>query len=242
MKFRNHSVILLLVLLASCNPSPEKQAKDLLKKSIQAHEIGNSWENLESIKFSKWTRLLNEAGEIESETLQWNEFRFTPFFEGKITWEVDSVTHISYWDGAKMHYSVGGNEIKNPDFLAQKKKDFDAAFYALAQPWKLLDEGPTLRHEGMKTLENGELVEVIAVDYGKDADLWWYYFDRPDNRLVANEVQLKDHRSLIYDLSFQTSGGLLLHGERESFRVNEEGDILFLRAEYRYSDYELVFK
>jgi hypothetical protein len=242
MNTKNILFILLIFLLASCAPSSEKQAIELLQKSIKAHETSNSWGNLQAIKFRKWTRLLNENGEVESETDQFNEFRLSPFFEGKISWEVDSIAHVSTWDGSMMRYTMGGNEVKNPDFLAQKKKDLDAAFYALAQPWKLLDEGPKLRYEGQKTLENGTLVEVIAVDYGADADQWWYYFDPKSFLMIGNEVQLKDHRSLIYDLSYDDSSGLLLHGTRESFRVNESGERLYLRAEYRYTEYELIFE
>lgn len=235
------SIIFLLVLFASCTPSPEQQAKDLLQKSIKAHELSNSWGNIKAIKFRKWTRLLDENGAIESETDQLNEFRLTPFFEGKISWEADSITHVSTWDGSKMRYTMGGNEVQNADFLAQKKKDFDAAFYALAQPWKLLDEGPKLSYQGQKTIENGTVIEVIAVDYGVDTDQWWYYFDPISFRMIGNEVQLKDHRSLIYNLTYDESSGLLMHGTRESFRVNEAGERLYLRAEYRYSDYEILF-
>jgi hypothetical protein len=233
--------ILFVILLTGCTPSPEKQAVELLQKSIKAHESSNSWGNLKAIKFRKWTRLLNENGEVESETEQLNEFRLVPFFEGKISWEVDSIAHVSTWNGIMMRYTMGGNEVKNSNFLAQKKKDLDAAFYALAQPWKLLDEGPRLSYEGQQRLKNGTLAEVIAVDYGVEADQWWYYFDPNTFLMIGNEVQLKDHRSLIYNLSYDDSSGMLMHGKRESYRVNDSGKRLYIRAEYRYSAYELVF-
>jgi hypothetical protein len=232
-------VLLLSFLLSACNPSPEKQARALLKKSIAAHGGADSWEAIQGLKFHKWTRLLNEDGSVESEMDQWHEFRFQPYFEGKITWTKDSITHVSIWDGSTMSYFLGGNEVKNEGFLASKKKDFDAAFYAVAQPWKLLDEGAKLSYEGQKMIENGKFVEVIRVDYGQDADTWWYYFDLENSEMIGNEVQLKDHRSLVYNLSFEEVEGFKLHGKRESWRVNEKGEKLFLRAEYRYSDYQL---
>ncbi|SEF99701.1 hypothetical protein [Algoriphagus boritolerans] len=228
-----------IVLGFSCTPSPEKQAKALIAKSIVAHGGAESWNDMSSLKFRKWARLLNEDGSVESELDQWHEFRFQPYFEGKITWTKDSITHRSIWDGAKMSYFMGENEIKNESFLAAKKKDFDAAFYAVAQPWKLLDEGTTLTYEGQRTLENGNLAEVIRVDYGQEADIWWYYFDPETFGMIGNEVQLKDHRSLVYNLSFEEVNGFKLHGKRESWRVNEKGEKLFLRAEYRYSEYQI---
>jgi hypothetical protein len=232
---------LALVFKFSCSPSPEEQAQILLEKSMMAHGGADKWSEISSMKFRKWTRLLNEDGSVESELDQWHEFRFKPFFEGKITWTKDSVSHVSTWDGSQMRYFMGENEVKNEGFLASKKKDFDAAFYTVSQPWKLLDEGAKLLYEGQKTLENGKLVEVIRVDYGPDSDVWWYYFDPETFEMVGNEIQLKDHRSLVYNLSFEEVEGLKLHGKRESYRVNEQGEKLFLRAEYLYSQYEIEF-
>jgi hypothetical protein len=185
--------------------------------------------------------MLDSAGNIESELDQWHEFRFAPRFEGKISWTKDSIAHWMSWDGATFRYQMGENEVLNPDFLAAKKKDFDAAFYTVAQPWKLLDKGGKLTYEGTKKLDTGKEVASIRVDYGPDADTWWYYFDSKSFEMLGNEVQLKDHRSRIYDLSSAQAEKMIFHGTRESWRVDEAGKRLFLRAEYRYSNYELQY-
>ena len=232
-------LILSLALQIACTKSPEQQAQNLLEKSIKAHGGQEAWENISQLKFRKWSKLLDENGNVESELDQWHEFRFKPFFEGKITWEKDSLKHEIHWDGAKIRYRMGENEVQNESFLAAKKKDFDAAFYTVAQPWKLMDKGGKLIYEGKRTLENGTEVESIRVDYGSDSDTWWYFFDPETFLMVGNEVQLKDHRSLVYDLSGEEVNGLNLHGTRESWRVNEKGERLFLRAAYRYSQYQI---
>ena len=185
--------------------------------------------------------MLDAEGKIESELDQGHEFRFSPRFEGNISWTKDSIVHGMSWDGATFRYQMGENEVLNADFLASKKKDFDAAFYTVAQPWKLLDKGGSLFYEGIKKLENGKEVASIRVDYGPNSDTWWYYFDPTTYLMLGNEVQLKDHRSFIYDLSTEQAEDLLFHGKRESWRVDEEGNRLFLRAEYRYSNFELVY-
>ena len=238
------NTVLLFVLLISwsaCAPNPVDQAMDLMEKSIEAHGGKEGWEKLEGIKFRKWTRLLDAEGNIESELDQWHEFRFTPRFEGKISWTKDSIAHWMSWDGATFRYQMGDNEVLNPDFLSAKRKDFDAAFYTVAQPWKLLDKGGKLINEGKKILDTGKEVESIRVDYGPDTDTWWYYFDPKEYVMVGNEVQLKDHRSRIYDLSSEKAEKMLFHGKRESWRVDAAGNRLFLRAEYRYSNFELVY-
>lgn len=234
-------VFLGLVLQFSCGNSPEKQARELVEKSIAAHGGAEKWSEISSLKFRKMTRLFHEDGSVESELDQWHEFRFKPFFEGKITWTKDSIPHVSTWDGTQMQYFMGGNEVKNDGFLASKKKDFDAAFYAVSQPWKLLDEEVKLIYEGQKTLESGKSVDVIRVDYGPDSDIWWYYFDPETAEMIGNEIQLKDHRSLVYNLGIEEVEGLKFHGKRESFRVNEQGEKLFLRAEYLYSEYQIHY-
>jgi hypothetical protein len=233
--------LVILFAFIACTPSPEEQALALLDKSIAAHGGKEGWENLKGIKFQKWTRMLDAEGNVESELDQWHAFRFNPRFEGKISWTKDSIPHSMSWDGAVFRYQMGENEVLNPDFLASKKKDFDAAFYTVAQPWKLLDNGGKLIYEGKKTLENGKEVESIRVDYGPDSDIWWYYFDPITYVMVGNEVKLKDHRSLVYDLASEQTDKLLFHGTRESWRVDESGKRLFLRAEYRYSNFELLY-
>ncbi|GAB3218422.1 hypothetical protein J0A67_02710 [Algoriphagus aestuariicola] len=237
------SLLLLLCLFSlwSCEPSPEKKAKELIERSIEAHGGSEAWEKISILKFRKKTRLYNEDGTVESELDQEMEFRLKPRLEGKITWEKDSIKHVLSWDGVQMRYFMGENEVKNPAFLASKKKDFDAAYYTISQPWGLLGDGATLTYEGQKTLENGKTVESVRVDYGSDTDLWFYYFDPNSVVMVGNEVHAKDHRSLIYDLSLVEHDGLKFHGQRDSWRIDERGKRLFLRAEYVYSDYEITY-
>jgi hypothetical protein len=234
-------LITLLAFGFGCAKSTEKQAHEILEKSIEAHGGSEKWEKVTSLKFRKWTRLLTDSGTVESELDQVLEFRMKPYFEGKITWIKDSLVHVSTWDGAQMNYSMGGNEIQNADFLKAKKADFDAAFYAVAQPWKLMDEGAKLSYEGQKILENGQLAEVVLVEYGPESDSWWYYFDPTSFQLIGNEVQLKDHRSLIYTLTYEQAGDLVLHGKRVSYRINERGEKLYTRAEYLYSEYVITY-
>jgi len=53
-----------------------------------------------------------------------------PFFEGKISWVVDSISHVSQLGiGTMMHYTMGGMRYKNLISLSQKEERFDAAFF-----------------------------------------------------------------------------------------------------------------
>ena len=241
----NHKSLLsflLIFLFFSCTPSPEEQALELVEKSIEAHQLTKKWEDVTSIKFKKLTRVLDENGGVESELEQWIEFRMKPYFEAKLTWTKESISHIVNFNGSRMSYQMGENSIQNEGFLKAKKAEIDAAFFAFAQPWNLLDENANFTYEGQKTLEEGKLVESIRVDYGPDSDVWWFYFDPTSSRLIANELHAKDHKSLFENLSYEETTGIILAKDRKSYRIDEKGKKLFLRAEYVYSDYQVTFK
>ncbi|MHA7128949.1 hypothetical protein [Algoriphagus namhaensis] len=235
-------LLMLSFLVFACGKNPNSEALALLKKSAEAYGGQDKWEQVEQIEFRKWTQLLDSAGNIESEVDQLQQFRLLPYFEAEISWEKDSITHLSRWDGQKMFYQMGSNEIQNPDFLAQRKKDIDAAFYAFAQPWKLIDDpAAQLQFLGERDFE-GKPALTIQVDYGPDSDIWWYYFHPETFLILGNEVQLKDHRSLLVNGPLESVDGMLFHGPRKSYRVDENGNKLYLRADYRYSDYRIAYQ
>ena len=109
-----------------------------------------------------------------------------------------------------------------------------------------MDKGVILSHEGMDTLEDGQEVEVIKAVYNADknphhtqSDVWWYYFDAKDARMVAYFIQHDDHYSYIKNLAYTTVGGFLLPTQRGSYRVDADRKILFTKAEYEYSNWQV---
>ncbi|WP_373397599.1 hypothetical protein V8V91_24095 [Algoriphagus halophilus] len=91
-------------------------------------------------------------------------------------------------------------------------------------------------------MASGQLAEVVRVDYGPEEDVWWYYFDPVSYQMLGNEVQLKDHRSLVENDTMEQAGPFLLYGKRTSYRINEKGEKLYVRAEYQYSDFEITLE
>lgn len=242
-KFSFTLIVLVLAAMLSCKPEKERKAHKIIKKAIEAHGGQKTWDQLELLKFKKKTTLLREDGSVESEMVQDIQFRLIPYFEGSVSWESDDLMHIFFFDGAKSSYFVGENAVQNQDFLVSKKRDFDALFYVIAQPWKLLeDEGALRTYEGQKLIPSGVNAEVVKVDYGPDEDLWWYYFDPVSFEMLGNEVQLSDHQSFVENNSMVKENPFLFYGERTSYRVDERGNKLYVRAKYGYSDFELLLK
>lgn len=236
------SIIFLIYNCLSCSESRDKMAVSLIKKSIEAHGGQNSWESLQSFSMKKESRLFKENGETESFSIQDNEFRLKPFFEAKMTWEKDSIHHRLIFDGITTRYWMGENEIKNEGFLESKKKDIDAAYYVMTKPFDLLGSEKNLTYLGLTHLPDGKAVETVQVIDGDphDAttDIWWYFLDPETFRLVAYKVKTSDHYSLVYNLDWDNSTGILFPTKRESYRVDSLGNHLYLRAAYSYGDYK----
>lgn len=201
-----------------------------------------NWENISSIKFKKWTRLLDDSGAVESESEQWVEFRLKPYFEAKLTWTKDSILHVINFNGSKTSYQMGANSIENPGFLKAKRAEIDAAFFAFAEPWDLLDENANLSFEGQNTLGGDKSFESIRVDYLSNAKSSWIYIDPVSFKVEAIESQEKDHKSLLEIVTRDESTGLLFPKEQKSYRIDDSGKKLFLQAEYLYSNYQVTFE
>ena len=232
-----------IFLLFSCS-TRDKQAVDIVEKSIEAHGGMKAWEEVQSIAMVRDIWMFDEAGNTESYVRQENEFRLQPFFEAKMNWERDSIPHRVHFDGVTTRYVMGENEILNEGFLQSKKRDLDAAFYVLSKPFDLLEKGKHLEYQGREELAGGIPVETVKVIDGDPTDsrtdIWWYYFDPKTFEIVAYKVKTSDHYSLVYNQGWDKSTGLLLPARRESFRVDMEGNHLYKRAIYGYGKYEVV--
>jgi hypothetical protein len=242
MKFRPVCIIAILIgLFTCCTPSAEKKAKAIIEKSIIAHGGGETWKSLNSFSLEKESWLFLENGGVETHSVQNLEFRHQPFFEAKITWKKDSLVHKVIFDGDKTRYWMGENEIQNEGFLASKKKDIDAAYYVLTKPFDLFEQTKKLEYQGVHKLEDGREVETVQVIDGDPndpaVDIWWYYFDKESFQIIGYKVKTSDHFSMVYNLDWDNSTGILFPKKRESFRVDSLGNHLYLRAKYDFRTY-----
>lgn len=234
--------LLILFISISCSSGRDKEAISRIEKSIEAHGGQMAWNQLQTFSMEKESWLYFEDGQIESHSLQQNEFRLKPYFEAKMSWEKDSITHKVIFDGIRTQYLMGENDIRNEGFLSSKKKDIDAAYYVMTKPFDLLDVGKQLSYLGLSKLPDGKEVETVKVIDGDpenpETDIWWYFFDPEDFRIVAYKAKTSDHFSLVYNLEWDNSTGILFPAKRESYRVDSLGNHLYLRAEYAYRSYK----
>ncbi|UZD22725.1 hypothetical protein PBT90_04735 [Algoriphagus halophytocola] len=242
MNYRYLPIFTLVFLIFSCQANSEKQAQEYILQAIDAHELDGNWDKVSAVKFKKHTRFLDEKGTVESEMEQWVEFRLKPYFEGRLSWEKDSISHVANFNGSKMSYQMGENEIQNQGFLKSKRAEIHAAFCAFGQPWRLLDENVHPAFEGQKVLSDGQTVDAIRVYFIPDSDVWWFYFDPESKSIIGYEKHTENQNSLVENVSYQEAAGLNLVHKQKVYKVDEVGRKLFLQAEYQYSDYQVTYE
>ncbi len=214
-----------------------------LKKSFKTLGGLDNWQNKKELHYQKHSKLVLESGEIESDVIQQHDYYFDKNPIINISWETDGQVH-------KIK-SIDGNAVKNIDGKIDETAKTSSlnttvtvARFVIEVPFKMLDKGVILSHEGMDTLEDGHKVEVIKAVYNADknvhhtkSDTWWYYFDADDSRMVAYFIQHDGRYSYIKNLSYTEAGGFIFPKTRGSYRADKDRNILFTRAEYEYRDW-----
>lgn len=119
--------------------------------------------------------------------------------------------------------------------------------YVIGIPFKLLDPGVQLQYNGITKIDQTD-VYVVQATYNPSAssnhstpDIWWYYFDTSDYRVLHNKVKTSDHWAWIDNLTFDKSGSILFNKHRKSYRCDSLGNKLYLRAEYFYGNYKVKY-
>lgn len=236
--------VLLCIVFISCNTTKEdSKAYEIVKKGIEAHGGITAWENINSLSFDKTTMLYLEDGSIERRLDQRQTFNFKPELSGAIqNFKDPEKSGYTYKNGLffrTINDSVW--QVKDEKEIAALNYSFFAAHYVTCQPFGLLSDAAVLSYGGETTVNNRRchIINVLYKDDDKDADKWSYLFDAETYEVVANKVVLTDHTSWIENLTFDTSTGLKFNEQRKSYRLNENGEKTYLRAEYFYKNYKV---
>lgn len=221
----------------------DNKIKTILTQAMETTGGLDNWINKKSIQFKKYFALYDEQGNTEQAVYQKHIYQSYPNKSIHISWEKDSLMHEIKRKEGKITKFVNGqiDTTANPTSL---KNTVLSATFVTNIPFNLLDKGVELSYDGSDVLEKNEAVEVIKAVYNPEKhdnhstpDIWWYYFNKKDSRLVAYMVKHADHYSYVKNLSYLEKDGFLFCGKRQSFRVDSERNILYLRAEYEYSDF-----
>ena len=234
-------LVCLIAILVFTNCSKHQlSAETIVKNSIEKHGGAKAWSSLKRLSFDKKVTLFLKDGIIESSIKTHQEFTFYPNLKGKITWNVNDKKNSILYNNAAVLKFVNDSLITNPKDLQIATNSFNAALYLISQPFNFLNENTIITFLGVVHLENRKVygVKVTYSNDTKEADKWFYYFDLKTFKMIANKVILKDHTSLVENITFDTSTDFIFNQSRKSYRLNDTGDKTYLRATYFYDNFK----
>lgn len=222
----------------------DQKAKQVIEQAMAATGGLVNWEKKDRLKFRKWTRLYFEDGTIESDNTQTHVYMPEDIL---ISWQDDDGKHVIKADNKDKNYEkyVNGVKIK-PQSGTPLKNGLIAGAFVINIPFNLKDPGAQISYEGETTLRNGNRVHVVRAEYNGQQyknhttnDIWWHFFDV--NSFISRGYKVKhlDHISLIENESYQTENGFTFAKQRKSYRVDDLGEVMYLRAEYLYDNFEV---
>ncbi len=222
------------------------KARAIIRRSIENAGGIERWEAIKRLRYTKNFDLLLESGEVEKSFKQIHDYQYDPL-KIEIQSEEDGTLIQTIYENGEYRRMVNGEAIEvSQEALA---KAVNTSTYVISMPFKLLDPGAAIAYEGLDTLEDNRVVEMIKVSYDatefdnhSTSDTWRYYFDSDDGKIVANWVQSSDHANIIDNISFERAGDILFNKRRKSFRVDSLGNKTFVRADYEYGNYQIDFK
>lgn len=229
------------ILLFACNSGiPKNKAIEIVHRSIEEHGGMDHWKNIESIRFRKETSLFNADGTLEKESDEIHTLYQRDTLHGYIT-SIDSTLYpglekavdpsasyiIKFADGVGMKI--------NKDTVVNATNAFLASHFVINQPFKLLDPDIELSYEGIDTLSSGKIVDVVKAYYGdpKD-DIWWFYFDKENHRIVANLIYHDPTYALVVNEETIEKQGFLWNTKRTTYRTDSLRNIEYVRAKFNY--------
>jgi len=223
----------------------DENAREIIKASI-AHAGGiDKWESIKHLKYNKDFSLLFGDGSVEKSFSQVHDYNYDPLVIDIKSNENGDEVH-TLLSGGK--YSRTFNGKPSDATSANLAKAINTSTYVIGMPFKLLDPGVDIMYDGELLLDNGKLVDVIQVSYDPQknsnhstADVWKYYFDKQDRKIVGNWVDAGDHANVIENLTFEKVGGILWNKKRKSWRLDSLGKKEYVRADYSYDNYEVEF-
>lgn len=235
--------IAFVVVLCGCS-SKELSADKIVSKSIETHGGLDAWKTIQQISFDKETKLFQEDGSVESHTEQFQLFQQESSLFGKIEWENNNDDILIVYEKNKIYKYVNDSAVVDAGELKKARNSFFAAQYVINQPFALLDDNASLELKGTEVV-NERQAYAVTVKYDgdtKDSNQWTYYIDTETFEVVANKVVLTDHTSWVENLTFDTSTDFKMNAHRKSYRLNASGEKTYLRAEYWYRNYDIIYK
>lgn len=250
--------IILFLFLTACQSAPVKEvvaeetpdhfshiedekARNILEAAVDYAGGLEAWRKISRLRYDKTFSLFSASGEVEKTFEQIHDYTVSPKVIDIQSVENGTLIHTRLVDTVYTQTADGEPTEKTQTAI---EKGINTSTYVIGLPYKLLDAGAEVIYAGEKTMDTGQVVDVLEVRYNptqhanhSSADTWYFYFDQENRNMVANFIVSPDHFSLVENTSFQRVGGTLFYKDRKSYRVDSLGNKLYLRATYTYENF-----
>ncbi len=210
----------------------DPQVRQVLECAFNQSGTWARFSRLQSIVYTKRSLLLDSLGNTESDITELHDFTFgnNPVFRiTRVHGKGDSTVYLA--KGRHFEKWVNGRPA-TVDSAALKNK-MNTALYTLLMPWKLLDEGTTLKYAGTDTLPGVGACHVLEAVYA-EGEPWRYYFDQKNCKYKAAWASHGAFGALVVNDSTTTISGLTLNTHRTTYRTWQKQKPLWRRAVFYY--------
>jgi hypothetical protein len=222
-----------LLIFFSCSPSPEKQVEEIIASSISYHDPKSNWVNLERIVVEKQQINYDAEGLEISEIIFSQEFRLKPYFEAKSAWEKDSIAHKVSFDGLKVNYLMGENEVQNEGFLSSKRAEIELGYQDLVLPMIISSVSKNAIYQNRTSLSDNREAEIVKVEL-KDGRIIEFYFLPENHQLIAYKQRIRNEYEVVNTVEMQDYKGINFPAKKEVFAADSLGNHLYLKSKISY--------
>jgi len=248
------SGLILVLTFTTCSDPPHSEndpyghisdpaLRQVLKKSIDWAGGMNRWRAIDTLLYFKESKLFLADGSIETQSKQDHIYQMRPSFVAEINW-VNGEGNQQIKMGKEAIRLSNGDVIQEGEKVAQTVM---SSLYVLGMPFKLLDPGVTLTLESEVTIK-GKKAHAVKATYSpldhenhSTSDVWWYYFAVEDGAFLGCLVFHPPTYAYIENQAFHDVQGLKFHAHRKSYRSDSLRNVQFLRAEFWYDDYQILY-
>ncbi len=227
------------------NMIQDEKLRSVLQQAMNKAGGWQRWKAINNMAFEKQYTLYAPSGEIEKAVLEQHDYQFLPDYRIQIEYIENGRQHqvmLDEWGVQKKENGIL-DTITKPVILINT---ILASTFVASLPFNILDSTAQIKYLGIDTLHSNNVVDVVQVIYNANlyeqhthSDQWWLYFDPKDGTFLGYLVQHDEHFSYIENLSFQSIDGFVYVKERKSYRTDSLRNILYLRADYHYKNYQI---
>ncbi len=211
--------------------------QNLLDEVMKVQGGLDRWKSKNNLDFTKEFTLYREDGTIELDREEMHKYSYGSDQKYSIQWREGSNIYALKNTNDSIYQEING-QVDTTQKRSQLISKLNAAQFVIDLPFSLNDDNAQLSYDGVKKFIE-KPCEVLVVEFKDSTDKWWLYFTENDLSWAGYWVETADHYSLIINEEMTEANGFMLSRKRKSYRTDKNQNIVYLRAEYLYSNYNI---